>query len=61
MAREIKKTEVDRVDQLLGVAIFVLIVIAVFCIVVYSVGSLSDTLRSIRRYYMIRNAKSLFG
>ena len=42
MAREIKKTEVDRVDQLLGVAIFVLIVIAVFCIVVYSVGSLSD-------------------
>ncbi|MEE2925215.1 MAG: hypothetical protein VX619_10585 [bacterium] len=42
MAKENKKTEVDRVDQLLGVAIFVLIVIAVFCIVVYSVGSLSD-------------------
>ena len=42
MAKEIKKTEVDRVDQLLGAAIFVLIIIAVFCIVVYSVGSLSD-------------------
>ena len=42
MAKENKKTEIDRVDQLLGVAIFVLIVIAVFCIVVYSVGSLSD-------------------
>jgi len=42
MAKENKKTEVDRVDQLLGIAIFVLIVIAVFCIVVYSVGSLSD-------------------
>ena len=42
MAKENKKTEVDRVEQLLGVAIFVLIVIAVFCIVVYSVGSLSD-------------------
>ncbi len=42
MAKENKKTDVDRVDQLLGVAIFVLIVIAVFCIIVYSVGSLSD-------------------
>ena len=42
MAKENKKIEVDRVDQLLGVAIFVLIVIAVFCIIVYSVGSLSD-------------------
>tara|TARA_Y100001968_G_C19061544_1_gene574013 strand:+ start:188 stop:349 length:162 start_codon:yes stop_codon:yes gene_type:complete len=42
MSKEKKKTDVDRVDQLLGVAIFVLMVIAVFCIVVYSVGSLSD-------------------
>lgn len=42
MAKESRKSDIDRVDQLLGAAIFLLIVVAVFCIVVYSIGSLSD-------------------
>lgn len=42
MAKDNKKSDIDRVDQLLGAAIFMLIVIAVFCILVYSIGSLSD-------------------
>lgn len=43
MATANRNNEVDRVDQLLGMAIFIFVSIAVFCIVVYSVGNLSDS------------------
>lgn len=42
MATAHKKSEVDRVDQMLGFSIVILAIVAVVCILIYSVGSLSD-------------------
>ena len=42
MATTRRKTDVDRVDQMLGFSIIILVIMAVICILIYSTGNLSD-------------------
>ena len=42
MATTPRKSEADRVDQMLGFSILLLAIMAVICILIYSVGNLSD-------------------